>query len=76
MEDLQRTIDISNKGAEYVAVHVNDLYEGWRLGLLAFTEEIERDPERRKRVYAKADQFFSALSVKEFTDLLDAIGGE
>ena len=28
MEDLQRTIDISNKGAEYVAVHVNDLYEG------------------------------------------------
>jgi hypothetical protein len=73
VEDLQRTIDLSNKGTEYVAVHINELYEAWRLGLLAFTEDIENDPARKTRVYAKAKQFFSELNVEHVTDLLDAV---
>lgn len=74
-EDLQRTIDLSNKGTEYVAVHVDELYEAWRLGLLAFTEDIENDPARKTRVYAKAKQFFSELNVDQVTDLLDVVDG-
>jgi hypothetical protein len=72
--DIQRVIDTSNKNSEYVAVHVEELYEAWRLGLLAFTQEIENDPARSSRVYAKAKQFFSewdAESVKSLRDDID-----
>lgn len=73
VENVQRTIDVANKGAEYVAVSVNELYEAWRLGILAFTEEVENDPVRKARVYAKASQFFTELDTAVITDLLDAI---
>jgi hypothetical protein len=61
VQDLQRTIDLTNKFTEYVAVHVNDLYEGWRIGLLAFTQDLEDDPTRKTRVYEKTSNFFSEL---------------
>jgi hypothetical protein len=63
-EDIRRTIDVTNKASEYVAVHVEELYEGWRLGLLAFTQEIESDAARQSKVYAKAKQFFSEPPVE------------
>lgn len=72
-EDLQRAIDLANQGTEYVAVHVNELYEAWRLGLLSFTEDIEHEPARKAGVYAKAKQFFSELNVEQVIDLLDVI---
>lgn len=64
VEDLRRTIDVTNKTSEYVAVHVEELYEAWQSGLLAFTQEIDNDPARRSRVYAKAKQFFSEPPVE------------
>jgi hypothetical protein len=63
VKDLQRTIHLTNKTDEYVAVHVNDLYEAWRLGVLQFTEELEKDPDRKSRVYKKAGKFFSELGL-------------
>jgi hypothetical protein len=66
VEDIQHTIDISNNSSEYVAVHVEELYEAWRLGLLTFTQEIDTDPARKSRVYAKANQFFSEPALELF----------
>ena len=70
VQDLQRTIDLTNKTGEYVAVHVNDLYEAWRLGVLQFTEELEKNPDRISRVYKKASKFFSELGLDTVCDVL------
>jgi hypothetical protein len=75
-QDLQRTIDLTNKSTEYVAVHVNDLYEGWRLGLLAYTEELKNDSVRRSRVYEKAGKFFSELDLGTVSNILAKLGSD
>jgi hypothetical protein len=59
-----------NKSKEFVAVHVNDLYEGWRLGVFHFNEELEKDRERKLRVHAKADRFFSELGLETVSKIL------
>jgi hypothetical protein len=70
VQDLQRSIDLINKSTECVAVHVNDLYEGWRLGVLHFTEELEKDHERKLRVHEKAAKFFSELGLETVSKVL------
>src|SRR5262245_16115686 len=63
VESIQRTIDLTGKGTEYVAVHVNELYEGWRLGLLRFSNVLDGDLALRAHVHAKAGQFFADLGI-------------
>jgi hypothetical protein len=63
VHDLHRTLQWAGNASEHVAVHVNDLYEAWRLGVLKFTDELEKTPERKRQVYKKADKFFSDLSL-------------
>jgi hypothetical protein len=69
-QNMQRTIDLTGKSAEYVAVHVNELFEGWRLGLVAFSNELDTDPTRRVRVQTKAGQFFSDFGMDVVRDAL------
>ena len=73
IQDLQRTIDFKNKSEEYVAVHVNDLYEALKLGLIRFSEELENDPDRKVRVYKKAGKFFVHFSLEAMSDVLTVI---
>jgi hypothetical protein len=73
VEKLQRTIDLTKKSDNHVALHVNDLYEAWRLGVLRFCEEVEKDPDRKARVYEKADQFFAELGLGTISDVLTVI---
>lgn len=70
VQDLQRTIDLTNKSEEYVAVHIDDLYEAWRLGVLQFAEELEKDRDRKSRVYSKAAKFFSGLGMEDVCKVL------
>ena len=70
VQDLQRTIDLINNSGEYVAVHINDLYEAWRLGVLHFTEELEKASDRKSRVYNKAGKFFSELGMEDVCKVL------
>ena len=70
VQDLRRAIDLTNKIGEYVAVHINDLYEAWRQGVLQFAEEIEKDPDRKSRVYKKASKFFVDLGSDTMCDVL------
>lgn len=56
-----------------VALNVNDLYEAWQLGVLRFCEEVEKDSERRARVYIKAGQFFAEVGLDTMSDILTAI---
>jgi hypothetical protein len=53
-EDLQRTINLANKGTEYVAVKVEELFTAWLGGVSAFIDELESDTARSVRVAAKA----------------------
>ena len=73
VQDLQRTIDFTNKSKKYVAVHVNDLYEALHLGLIRFSEELEKDPDRKVMVYKKADKFFDDFSLEAMSDVLTVI---
>jgi hypothetical protein len=72
-QDLQRMINLSNKQSTYVAVHVAELYEAWRLGLIDFTEKLQGDPVGKSKVLAKANQFFSEWSEESVTELVEAI---
>lgn len=51
-------------------MHVNDLYEAWRLGVLQLTEDLEEDAERKAQVYEKADKFFAILGSATLSDIL------
>ena len=73
VHDLQRTIGLMKKSKELVAVHVNDLYEGWRLGVFNFTKELEEDRERKLRVHEKAAKFFSELGLETVSNILNKI---
>jgi hypothetical protein len=73
VQHLQRTIDLMEKSNELVAVHVNGLYEGWRLGVLKFIEELEKDRERKLQVFEKATKFFSELGLETLPKILDKI---
>lgn len=70
VDDLWRSIELTKTEAGYVAVHVNDLYEAWQIGVLRFCAEVETDPERRARVYKKADQFFAMFGTGTMSTLL------
>ena len=72
-EDLQRTIDLANRGNEYVAVKVEELFAAWREGVAAFTEELDADAVRKAKVMAKARNFFSSLGTESVTELLAAV---
>jgi hypothetical protein len=73
VQDVQRLIDLTNGNQIYAAVHVDELSEALKLGLLAFIDDIENDPARSSRVMAKAKQFFSEWDVASVEELITAI---
>ena len=73
VQDIQRIIDVTNNGQIYAAVHVDELYEALKLGLLAFVDDIENDQPRNARVMAKAKKFFSEWNVESVEELITAI---
>ena len=73
VQDMQRTIDWRNNSDKYVAIHVNDLYKAWQLGVLRFCEELEKDPERKAQVHKKAGQFFVELGLDTMSDILTVV---
>jgi hypothetical protein len=73
VQDIQRLIDVTNGNQKYAAVHVNELYEALKLGLLAFVNDIENDQPRNARVMAKAKKFFSEWDVESVEELITAI---
>jgi len=62
VEDVREAIDCIRGSERYVAAHFDDLYEAWRLGIGRFVEELDEDPERKSRAYAKAKKFFATMS--------------
>ena len=73
VEDIQRTIDLSNKSNELVAVQVNELYQAWQSGLIQFAEDLEKDTYRKARVLTKAGKFFAELGLDAMSEILSAI---
>jgi hypothetical protein len=62
VEDIQKFIELKEDSERYVAVHINDLYEAWRLGTLRFIMGLDADPKEKAVVVAKAKKFFAAVS--------------
>jgi hypothetical protein len=58
---LQAATDKIHGSSQYTTVHFDDLYEAWRLGLDAFVNDLELDPRRKARAYAKASTFFKDM---------------
>lgn len=69
-EGVQKTIDLSGKSDRFVAVRIDDLLKAWKLGMLRFFEEIEKDLVMKLRVYTKAKKFFSRISSDEVNQAL------
>ena len=68
--DLQRLIEMTSWSSKLVAVHVEELYEAWRFGLLAFTNELQENPHKAAAVYEQANKFFANLAAEPFEELL------
>jgi hypothetical protein len=73
VQDVQRLIDATNGNQIYAAVHVDELFEALKLGLLTFVDDIENDQPRKARVLAKAKKFFSEWDVESVEALITAI---
>lgn len=61
VEALQRSITLTGNSNRFVAIHINDLYEAWCLGVLQFVESLEINPAKKDQVYKKADKFFTDI---------------
>jgi hypothetical protein len=72
-EKMQRAIDLGKKDEKYVAIHVDKLWEAWRIGIIRFMEELESDPERKARVLKKADKFYINLSPALLDNAVDIL---
>lgn len=71
---LQRSIDLVGKSDRHVAIHVGDLFEGWRLGVKYFLNDLKNDQEKRSLVYGKAGKFFTNMKpvvLRSAVDVLD-----
>lgn len=73
---IQRSIELSGKTSRFVAVHINDLYKAWRLGVKRFWEEIECDPGKKLRAYSKARKFFSRLDNADIEQAVSRLEGK
>jgi hypothetical protein len=60
---------------DYVVVQIEELYEGWKLGVRDFTEELKKDPARATRVYARAEKFFDAGSTETIDQIIQRAKG-
>jgi hypothetical protein len=69
--DLQKLIDMKGWSDKLVAVHVEELYAAWRLGVLSFAKELENKPPKAAAVNERTKKFFSNLAAKPFESLLD-----
>ena len=67
--DLQTLIEKTNWTDRLVAVHVEELFEGWRLGALAFVNELQENPKRAEMVKLKARKFFDHLAADSIESL-------
>ncbi len=66
MQELTVTAKLDSR---YAAIHIEALYEAWRHGLGLWIQELEQDPLRAARVYARAAKFFENLSMDTVEDL-------
>jgi hypothetical protein len=72
-EKLQAVSDAVNTN-DYVAIHVSDLNQAFRLGLAAFYEEVERDPARGTAMNRSLARWFDPLSTEHVDTFLDFTG--
>jgi hypothetical protein len=72
VEDIQRTIDLTGKSNEFVAVHLNELYQAWLSGLALWGEDLDKDSNRSASVLSKAKKFFSDLGIETMSEMLAA----
>ena len=76
VEKLRRAIEFACLSDSFVAIHVNELYEAWRLGMLRFVDELERDSARKAKTYAKASRLFSGFGEDTLQNVPDVPGPE
>jgi hypothetical protein len=55
---LKDTIKEQNKTNKYVSVHIEDLFEGFVIGLKKFLTEVNQDQNRRSLLEQKAERCF------------------
>jgi hypothetical protein len=72
---MQTLIDRRGVEGRLAVVHMRDLYEAWRGGLLLFQQELGTDSPRAARVYGRAGQFFDTFSTEDVGEALRRAGG-
>jgi hypothetical protein len=65
LQSLRRSIELGRISDRFVAVKVADLFEAWLLGIRHFIEGLEKNEQEKRRVYEKADQFFTTVTPAE-----------
>jgi len=76
VEEMKAIIGRMGKAACYVAVHFDDLYEAWQQGLVAFTQDLDAEPEWKARVFLKANKFFTSMETDTVRQVLNTLSGE
>lgn len=72
---LQQGIDSLGQTKEHIAIHINDLFEGWLFGTEAFLNDINNSGHKKSVVYSKASRFFINMKPSFLNSALEAING-
>ena len=73
-EDYDQMADAVGVADTHVAVHVEDLLEGFQAGVAAFFKELEADSGWRVKVNERATLFFQRISPRQATDFAARYG--
>jgi hypothetical protein len=71
VEALKASRDAIGGEHTFSAVHFNDLHGAWRLGVVAFLSDLERDPNLSEMALSKAATFFA----RPDREAIEAFGG-
>ncbi len=72
--ELNRAIIDSGMDREYFAVHIEDLYQRWKLGLIDFYRDLLDDPSFAARVFGRAAKFFDSNSSERIDGFIQRAG--
>ncbi len=70
-EDLQKASNACNE-SPHAAIHVSDLLEGFRTGLVSYLDELEQDPDREARARENAGIWMTSISKELVAAFLSA----
>ena len=72
VNDLRRSIDLK-QFPDLIAIHINSLYDAFRIGVRNFEESIDNDPVAKRTFLYKSTKTFSSIQMETLQGYLKSV---